>query len=172
MRKILFLKWVSRIEQKTQISLPECLRVVSAECEGTKAEKTQPTSQSLESKCRSRGREVRLSDSMCVRHDHYHLLIVEDGLEPEQVLLLEWHQNHKRSGLIMRSWVSNSRLWVEEPQAGLAPNVGFISFHWRIVEPEVQIKYYLKYLNNITQTSFLRVFSNKTVSHIIGIVKH
>lgn len=97
---------------------------MSAECEGT-----------------SKGRELRRSQSMDVRRDHYHLLLVEDGLEPEQVQRLEWHQDHESSRLVLQSWVSDSRLGVEEPHGGLAPNVGLIPSHRRIVEPEVQMKY-------------------------------
>lgn len=77
---------------------------------------------------------------MCVRHDHYHLLVVEDGQEPVQVLRLERHQDHHRVALVVQPWVSDRRLGVEEPHSGLAPNVGLIPSHWRIVQPEVQMK--------------------------------
>lgn len=82
-------------------------------------------------------REVHSSG---VRHDHYHLLLVQDGLEPAQILLLERHQDHKRVRLVVQSGVGDSWLGVEKPYGGLAANVGFIPSHWRIVKPEAQKK--------------------------------
>lgn len=79
--------------------------------------------------------------SVCVKHNCYHLLIVEDRLEPLKVLRLEWHQDHECAGLVVRSRVSNGRLGVEEPHGGLVPNVVLVSSHWSIVQPEAQIKY-------------------------------
>lgn len=87
--------------------------------------------------CQEQGR----SESVCVKHNCYHLLIVEDRLEPVQVLRLEWHQDHECAGLVVQSWVSNGRLGVEEPHGGLVSNVVLVSSHWRIVQPEAQIKY-------------------------------
>lgn len=79
--------------------------------------------------------------SVGVKHNCYHLLIVEDRLEPLQVLRLEWHQDHECAGLVVRSRVIKGRLGVEEPHGGLVSNVVLVSSHWRIVQPEAQIKY-------------------------------
>jgi hypothetical protein len=60
-------------------------------------------------------------------------LIVDDGFEPEEVLLFERHHDHQGFRVVIQAWVVGRGLRVEEPHGGLVAHVLLIAPYWSVI---------------------------------------